>query len=57
MSTMTLGNSILSSCSFALIVLRTQKGATYYGEKPSECSFVNMLLCDYVCLTKLLAFF
>jgi hypothetical protein len=42
---------------FALIVLRTQKGASYYGKKPSEGTFINMLLCDYICLTNLLAFF
>ena len=42
---------------FASIVLRTRRGATYYGEKPNDDSFLNMLLCDYACLTNLLAFF
>jgi hypothetical protein len=40
---------------FASIVLRTQKGATY-DKRPSEGSFVNMLLCDFVCLCNLMAF-
>jgi hypothetical protein len=42
---------------FASIVLRTRTGATYYSEKPSDGSFINMLLCDYVYLTNLSAFF
>ena len=42
---------------FSLIVLRTQRGAKHYGEKPNDDSFLNMLLCDYVCLTNLSAFF
>ena len=42
---------------FASIVLRSRTGATYSGKKPSDGSFINMLLCDYVCLTNLLAFF
>jgi hypothetical protein len=42
---------------FATVVLRTQNGATHYGEQPSEGSFINTLLCDYVCLTNLSAFF
>ena len=36
---------------FVSIVLRTR------GEKPNDDSFLNMLLCDYVCLTNLSAFF
>ncbi len=45
---------------FASIVLHTWKGATtYYGKQPSEGSFFNimLLLCNYVCLTNLSAFF
>jgi hypothetical protein len=42
---------------FTTVVLRTQKGATHYGKQPSEGSFINTLLCEYVCLTNLSAFF
>ena len=41
---------------FAIIVLGIRQGATH-GDRPSEGSFVNLLLCDYVCLTNLMAVF
>jgi hypothetical protein len=41
---------------FAIVVLCPQKGTTY-GERLSEGSFVNLLLCDYVCLANLTAVF
>jgi hypothetical protein len=41
---------------FAIVVLGVRQGATH-GDRPSEGSFVNLLLCDYVCLTNLTAVF
>jgi len=41
---------------FAIIVLGARQGATH-GNRPSEGFFVNLLLCDYVCLTNLTAIF
>jgi hypothetical protein len=42
---------------FANVVLRTRKSALHYGEHHSESAFINTLLCDFVCLTNLSAFF
>ena len=42
---------------FATVVLRTRKSALHYGEHHSESAFINTLLCDFVCLTNLSAFF
>ncbi len=41
---------------FAIVVLGVRQG-TMHGNRPSEDSFVNLLLCDYVCLTNLTAVF
>ena len=42
---------------FANVVLRTRKSALHYGGHHSESAFLNTLLCDFVCLTNLSAFF
>ena len=42
---------------FVTVVLRTRKSATHYGKHHSEGSFINTLLCDYVCHTNLSAYF
>ena len=42
---------------FANVVLHTRKSALHYGEHHSESAFINTLLCDFVCLTNLSAFF
>ena len=41
---------------FAIIVLGVRQSATH-GNRPGEGSFVNLLLCDYICLTNLTAVF
>jgi hypothetical protein len=41
---------------FVRVVLFAQKGTTY-GKQRNEGSFVNLLLCDYVCLINLTAVF
>jgi hypothetical protein len=41
---------------FARVVRRAQKGTTH-GKQLNEGSFVNLILCDYVCLTNLEAVF
>jgi hypothetical protein len=41
---------------FARVLLRAQKGTTY-SKQLNEGFFVNLLLCDYVCLTNLMAAF
>jgi hypothetical protein len=41
---------------FAIVVLGARQG-TSHGSQPSEGSFVNLLLCDYLCLSNLTAVF
>ena len=41
---------------FAIVVLGIRQGATH-GNRPGEGSFVNLLLCDYICLTNLMVVF
>ena len=41
---------------FAIVVLGVRPGRMH-GNQPSEDSFVNLLLCDYVVLTNLTAVF
>ena len=38
---------------FATVILCTRKSAIHYGGYHSESSFLNNLLCDFVCLTNL----
>ena len=39
-----------------IVVLGARQGATH-GDRSSKDSFVNLLLCDYICLTNLTAVF